>query len=297
MRTAKLGRTNLEIPDIGLGATFIGTSEPLGPRDMEEELASETIVAAIEAGSTLIDTAPVYGGLMSERIIGKVLKARPDLAAKATVVTKVGAKPGGRDYSYDTIMRDVEGSQERLGLERFDLISIHDAMDFPMEEVLADDGVLGALRKLQDEGIVRAIGSAMNDPKTNTPYIETGEFDVAVMPNAWTLLNHIAEDRIFPAAEKHNVGILVATPFERGLLAKESKSDAYFHRRNFTPECLAHSADIEALRDRFGLTLATVALRYILRCLPSSLARGLRKRPYKMRRPRTWISPRPSGTN
>jgi aryl-alcohol dehydrogenase-like predicted oxidoreductase len=61
MRTARLGRTGLEVSDIGLGAMFIGTPEPEGPRNMNEDLAAETVVAAIEAGSTLIDTAPIYG--------------------------------------------------------------------------------------------------------------------------------------------------------------------------------------------------------------------------------------------
>jgi len=148
MRTARLGRTGLEVSDIGLGAMFIGTPEPEGPRNMNEDLAAETVVAAIEAGSTLIDTAPIYGGLMSERIIGTVLRARPDLAEKAMIVTKVGSKPGGPDYSYDAVMRDVEGGQERLGIKRFDLLSIHDAMNFPMEKVMADDDALGALKKL-----------------------------------------------------------------------------------------------------------------------------------------------------
>jgi len=111
-------------------------------------------------------------------------------------------------------MRHVGASLERLGLETFDLLSIHDAMGEPMEDVMASDGALGALRKLQDEGIVKYVGSAMNDPDTNEPYIATGEFDVAVVPNAWSLLNRRGENRIFLAAEKHHVGLLMAQPFE-----------------------------------------------------------------------------------
>ena len=265
MQTRKLGLTNLDIPVIGLGAMFIGAPVSDAPSELDEDLAADTVVAAIEAGSTFIDTAPVYGRFASERIIGRVLKERPDLAKKTTIVSKVGSKAGQKDYSYDAIMRDVEGSQERLGIERFDLMSIHDAMGHPIEQVLAKDGALGALRKLQDEGIVRYIGSAMNDPRTNEPYLETGAFDVAVVPNAWSLLNRIAEERIFPAAKKHEFGILLATPFERGLLAKGAKSGAYFHRRNFSDECLSHVAEIETLCEKYGVSLATVALQYVLR--------------------------------
>ena len=265
MQTRKLGRTDLHIPGIGLGAMFIGALASDQPGRLDEELAAETVVAAIEAGSTFVDTAPVYGGGASERAIGRALKERPDLAEKATIVTKVGARRGERNYTYDAVMRHVGGSQERLGLETFDLLSIHDAMGQPIEDVMAKDGALGALRKLQEEGIVRWIGSAMNDPYTNEPYIETGEFDVAVVPNAWSLLNRLAENRIFPAAEKHHVGLLMAQPFERGLLAIGAKPGASFHRRTFSDAVLTHVAEIETLCKKHGVPLAAVSLQYILR--------------------------------
>lgn len=199
----------------------------------------------------------------AKRIIGRVFRQQPDLAQITTVVTKTGAPSTGKDYSYDGVMRQVGATLERLGLDRIELISIHDAMGFPMAEVLG--GALRALRSLQDEGVVNFVGCAMNDPYTNEPYVETGEFNVAVVPNAWTLINRIAENRIFPAAEKHNTGVLLATPFERGLLAKGSKADAYFHRRSFSAECLAHVGEIEALCKQHDVPLHAVALHYVLR--------------------------------
>lgn len=262
METKILGRTNLEVPIIGLGAMFIGSSETEAPTDLNEDLGAQTVLAALEAGCTLIDTAPLYGGTTSESFIGRVLKERPDLALECTVVTKVGSQRGHKDYSYDAVMQNVEDSQKRLGIETFAFLCIHDAMGHPMEEVMAKDGALGALRKLQDEGVVRFVGSAMNDPHTNAPYIETGEFDVAVIPNAWSLLNQLAAERIFPAAEKHNVGLLMATPFERGLLAKGPVPDAYFHRREFSQECLDHVSRIQALCLDYDISLATAALRW-----------------------------------
>ena len=265
MKLRKLGRTDLHIPEVGLGAMFIGAAAPDSPGQMDEDRACETVVAAIEAGSTFVDTAPVYGGGLSERAIGRVLRERPDLAEKATIVTKVGARPGERNYSYDGVMRHVGASQERLGIETFDLLSIHDAMGEPMEDVLAKDGALGALRKLQDEGIVKYVGSAMNDLPTNEPYIETGEFDVAVVPNGLSVLNRSIEERVFPAAEKHGVGLLIAQPYERGLLAVGPDAGISFHRRNFSEECLAHVRDVQALCGRYELPLSAVSLRYILR--------------------------------
>lgn len=184
MKTKILGRTGIEVTIIGLGTIYIGSRPSEPPNDLDEEIGAQTVEAAIEAGCTLIDTAPLYGGTTSEKIIGNVLRHRPDLAAKCTVVTKAGAFREGKDHSFDGILRSVEASLERLGLEQLDVVYIHDTMGVPMEQVMSKNGALGALRKLQNEGVVRFIGSASNDPPTNTPYIETGEFDAAVVPDA-----------------------------------------------------------------------------------------------------------------
>ena len=195
MKTKILGRTGLEVSIIGLGTIYIGSQSPRSARELDEELGAQTVEAAIEAGCTLIDTAPLYGGTVSEKIIGSVIKQRPDLAAKCTVVTKAGNFREGKDHSFDAIYRSVLASQQRLGVEQFEVVYIHDAMDVPMEQVMSKNGALGALRKLQSEGVVRCIGSASNDPQTNAPYIETGEFDAAVVPDAWSLLNQLAAER------------------------------------------------------------------------------------------------------
>ena len=194
MRTKILGRTGLEVSIVGLGSMYSGkpANSGISTPDMDFELGVQTILAAIEGGCTLIDTAYVYSRGGSEKIVGEALKRRPDLAAKCTVVTKVGYLGEGRDHSYDGILQAFEGSQERLGIEKFEVVYIHDAGGYPVEEVMRDDGALGALRKLQNEGLVRWIGIACNDPEINTPFIVTGEFDAAVVPDAWSLLNQTA---------------------------------------------------------------------------------------------------------
>lgn len=268
MQTKILGRTGLEVPIVGFGTAFLG--RVMGPdgglsSKVDEDVGAENVVAAIEAGCTLVDTAPLYGATVSEKIIGRVLRERPDLAEKCTVTTKVGNLREGSDYSYDGVRRHVEGSQERLGLEAFDVLYIHDPMDFPMERVMAKDGALGALRKLQDEGVLRFIGIAANDPDSNGPYIETGEFDAAVVPDAWSLLNRTAEHLIFPAVEKHNVGIALATPLERGLLATGPVPGRSYLNRNFSQAVLDHVGRIKALCDDHGIPLIAASLQWCTR--------------------------------
>lgn len=273
MRTKTLGRTGIDVSIVGLGTAFLGMTrmdqraesyESL-TASIDEEMGIATVHAALETGCTLIDTAALYGGGRSEEMIGRALAARPDLARHCIVTTKVGRTVEGRDYSYDAIMRSIETSQQRLGIERFEVVYIHDAMDIPVEQVMGKTGALGALRKLQDQGIVRYVGTAADDPKTNTPYIETGEFDAAVVPRAWSLINLLAADRILPAAEKHNVGLVIATPIERGLLATGPIPGAHYFDRNYSAEVQAHVGRIKALCDRFDVPLLAVALQWCVR--------------------------------
>ncbi len=273
MKTKPLGRTGLEYTIVGLGAAFIGIPDANRaaveydgqPGQMEEDLGVQTVHTAIEAGCTLIDTAPLYGRTLSEQIIGRALKERPDLAARCSVTTKVGQLAEEFDYTYDGIMRHVEASQERLGIETFDVLYIHDAMDAPMEQVMGKDGALGALRKLQAEGTVRYVGTAANEPTTNAPYIETGEFDAAVVPEAWSLLNQLAAERILPAAEKHNVGLVIATPLERGLLATGPAPGTNYLARNFSQACLDQVVKIQALCRNHNIPLVAAALQWCTR--------------------------------
>ena len=134
-----------------------------------------------------------------------------------------------------------------------------------MEKVLADDGALGALRHLQKQGVLRHIGTAANDPPTNLSYIRTGEFDAAVIADSWSLINRIAEREIFAAAAKHDVGLVAATPLERGLLVTGPRAEAKYLNRIFSEACLDHVSVIQALCARFEVPMLAVALQWCTR--------------------------------
>ena len=237
--------------------------EPEGD-DSEVQRGKETIWAAVEAGCRLIDSAPLYGSGGSERLIAQAFRERPDLAADVLVTTKVGHLPAGYDGTADMALRCVEDSMERLGVERFPLLYIHDPMDMPMALVMSERGTLGALRTLQKRGRLDYVGVAANDPVTNAAYLETGEFDAAVVPEAWSLINQLAQERIFPAAERHGTGLVIATPLEIGLLAVGARDTATFPRRRFSEEVLEHVRQLETSCDRYGVSLAAAALQYVV---------------------------------
>lgn len=254
MNYKTLGRTGLRVSCVGLGAAWL-----------DEEKGVETVWAAVEGGCTLIDTAALYGNGKSEEIIARAFVAKPDLAKGVIVTTKVGHWPQGFDYSYDMSMRCVERSMEKLKVKHFPLLYIHDAPKEVFNKVMGKEGTLAALRKLRNEGVVDYIGIAVNDPEHNAPYIETGEFDAAVVPEAYSLLNQVAEERIFPAVKKYNMGVVIATPLEKGLLATGVQSGVKYPARQFSEECLAHVSKIESLCKRYGISLAAAALQFCTR--------------------------------
>ncbi|HCL29525.1 MAG TPA: hypothetical protein DIC52_13935 [Candidatus Latescibacteria bacterium] len=277
MQKKRLGRTDVDISIVGVGTAFLGIPQvndaaraygeaaPAFDAIIDRDLGAQAVIAGIEAGCTVIDTAPLYLGTAAEEMIGAALRSRPDLRQQVTVTTKVGQLYGEVDHSRDAVLKHVEGSLQRLGLESFDVLYIHDQMGLPMKQVMGADGSLGALRQLQKEGVVKWVGTAANEPATNADYIATGEFDAAVIPECWSLLNQRAQQRILPAAIQHNVGLVGATPLERGLLATGPVPGIDYLARDFTQPVLDHVATIQGLCADHGVSLNAVSLQWCAR--------------------------------
>ena len=242
---------------------------PIGRRpdnSVDEEVGLQTVLAALDSGVRLLDTAALYLDGVSERLVGEALRQRPDLKGEIVVETKVRDR---RDFGYsaDETRRSVETSLRRLGLDHLPVVYVHDPPAALLDRVLAPDGAVAALRQLQAEGVVGHVGIASNNPWDNAPYVETGEFEVAVVPDAYSLLNQTALERIFPAAERFGMGVVVATPVERGLLATGVKAARWGEHANrrFSPESVAQVEKLEAICDRHGVSLLAVALQYVTR--------------------------------
>jgi D-threo-aldose 1-dehydrogenase len=269
MRTKTLGRTGIEVPIIGIGTAFLGYNGTdawvdTGTYVPDEEAGVEALVAVMAHGATLVDTSPMYGRGRVEAMVGRAIRER-STTSPVIVTTKVGRNWDGYDFSHDGVRASILGSQERLGVERIDVVSIHDAMD-RFDEVMGKGGTLSALRELQDEGVVGYIGTACAIPDANAEYMETGEFDVAIVPGAWSLINQEMLKRIAPAAEKHGMGLLSATPFERGLLVNGIADDPnHPSNRVFSPETIAHVELMKSVCAGYGIPLFAVALQWLTR--------------------------------
>lgn len=269
MRTKRLGRTGLQVPVVGVGTAFVGyvpaaAWQDAGELRIDEESAARTVAAALAAGSTMIDTAPLYGQTRVESVIGSVLAARLSGADGLVLCTKAGRLAAGHDYSRDAILGSVSQSLGRLGVGHLDVVSVHDSMDH-FGEVMGPGGALAALRELRDQGVIGAVGVGCADPGETARYVETGEFDVAIVANAWSLVNHLLLQRILPAAERHDTGLIVATPLERGLLAVGSGGGPVQGGRTHSGHVLALVRRVEDLCDRYAVPLPAVALQWLTR--------------------------------
>ena len=212
MRYRTLGRTGLEVSEIGLGgAVFAGTSH--GPFDETDAIAA--IRTALENGVNYIDTSRHYGP--SEEIIGKALTG---YTGDCIICTKLAPCPG---MTAAGAISGVEESLTTLQRPYVDVLLAHDIQQIgegvnAVETILQRGGMVDGFRRLQREGRVRFIGVSGRLAEV-TAAVQTGEFDVALTFNRFNLLDWNAEAGLLPQAEAHNVGVTVGGVFYQGFLS------------------------------------------------------------------------------
>jgi D-threo-aldose 1-dehydrogenase len=256
------------------GGSIGGLFEPVG-----DEQAAATLAAAWDAGVRAFDTAPHYGAGVSERRIGTFLAGRP--REEFLVCTKVGrllvptaedtegvedfygAPPLTRirDYSRDGVLRSLEESLDRLGLDRVDLALIHDPDDF-MTEAL--DQAYPALAELRAQGVVAAIGAGMNYAAPLAWLVERCDLDCVLVAGRYTLLDDSAAEHLFPLCLRRGVAVLAGGVFNTGILA-DPGDDARFGYAPAPPAALARSRRLRDVCAGYRVPLPAAALRYTLR--------------------------------
>jgi D-threo-aldose 1-dehydrogenase len=286
-----LGKTGIEVSAIGFGAAPLGD---LYDR-LDEATSQATIAAAIASGITLLDTSPHYGNGLSELRCGAGLRS---VARNRYVLsTKVGrfmnplvhggtavgvgvAAPGFAggsphkailDYSYDGAMRSLEQSLLRLGLDRIDILLIHDvdvwthgkdAIEARFEEAM--EGAYRALDKLRSEGTVRAIGVGINEVEMCKRFAASGDFDVMLLAGRYSLLEQDALESFLPLALRKGIGLMLGGVFNSGILATGAAPGARYNYRPASPEILAKVARVDEVCRSHRVKLADAALRFPL---------------------------------
>lgn len=212
MRYRRLGRTGLEVSEIGMGgAVFAGTSH--GPFDETDAIAA--IRTALETGINYIDTSRHYG--QSEEIIGKALS---DYTGNCIICTKLSPRQG---VTAADAIAGVEESLAALQRSHVDVLLAHDIQQVgegadAVEKILHPGGMVDGLRQLQWEGRVRFIGVSGRLAEVAAA-VQTGEFDAALSFNRFNLLDWSAEEALLPQAEAHDVGVTMGGVFYQGFLS------------------------------------------------------------------------------
>ncbi|GLY70849.1 aldo/keto reductase [Amycolatopsis taiwanensis] len=216
---------------LGFGAaTLGGLFEP-----MTDEQSGEVLEAAWEAGIRYFDTAPHYGAGLSEERLGRFLAGKPRdefvLSTKVgrLLVPREGPPPDGVagfygapnrdrvfDFSRDGVLRSLAESLERLGLDRVDIVFIHDPDDHE-EQALHE--AYPALARLRDEGVVSSVGVGMNQTRVPARFVRETDIDCLLIAGRYTLLDAQAGEELLPLCEKREVDVVCAGVFNSGLLA------------------------------------------------------------------------------
>ena len=258
---------------LGFGAAVIANLYT----EVPEQQAHEAVSAAWERGIRYYDTAPHYGLGLSERRLGAALREHP--REEYLISTKVGRRlepsaAGGDDLAHgfavpathrrvwdfteDGIRRTLDASLERLGLDRVDLVYLHDPDDHA-EQAFREG--YPALEKLRAEGVVGAIGAGMNQAGMLTRFVRDTDVDVVLCAGRYTLLDQSAATELLPAALAKGTSVVVGGAFNSGLLA-DPKPGATYNYTEAPTELLDRALGMKAVAERHGIGLRAAALAF-----------------------------------
>ena len=270
-----LGSTGLEVTRMGLGCAPIGGL--FG--DIPDEQAHAVVHRALSIGFNLFDTAPLYGSGKSEIRLGQALADTPResyvLATKVGRVLEPSHDPnrGGGvyinpepfkpifDFSYDGTMRSFEESLTRLGLDRIDILHIHDADDHFDE---AMKGAYPALDKLRSEGVISGVSAGMNQWEMLAQFARAGDFDCFLLAGRYSLLDQGALDELFPLCQEKNIGIMAGGTYNSGILAKGAGPGATYNYEEAPLEVIRKAQELESVAARHQVSLKAAASQFAL---------------------------------
>ena len=284
----RLGNGGLSFTELGFGSAPIGNLFTA----ISDEAAEAVLEAAWAGGVRYFDTAPLYGLGLSETRLNRLLRGKP---RDAYVLSTKGGRllkavppdqrdgvgkwvevPSRRevyDYGYDATMRSLEFSLERLGLDRIDILFVHDldlfnhgspsALQARLDEFMA--GGYRALVALRDQGVIRAFGGGINEWQPCQWLLERGDFDLFLLAGRYTLLEQEAQASFLPLCQKRGVGIVVGGPYNSGILATGPRPGAHYNYSEAPDWVMTKAARLQEVCAAHGVRLVDAAFQFPLR--------------------------------
>lgn len=283
----RIGNGGITFTELGFGTAPLGNLY----RAISDEDAQAVLTEAWNTGSRYFDTAPLYGLGLSETRLNPFLRGRKRedyvLSTKAgrllevcppdrrTGIGKFFETPSRReryDYSYDGVMRSFEASLERLGVDRIDILYVHDldifthgskeASDARIEEFMRSGYY--AMLALRDQGVIKAFGGGINEWEVCQTLAERGDFDLFLLAGRYTLLEQEALESFLPLCERRGIGIVLGGPYNSGVLATGARPGAFYNYSEAPQSVLDRVGRIEAVCSRHGVRLIEAALQFPL---------------------------------
>lgn len=282
------GTGGLAFTELGFGTAPLGNLY----RAISDADADAILDRAWAAGVRYFDTAPLYGLGLSETRLNRFLRDKPRDAY--VLSTKIGrllkpTAPAARDgigkwfdvpnrreiydYTYDGVMRSLEFSLERLGVDRVDLLFAHDldifnhgtqeALDDKLSELMA--GGYRALLELRDQGVIAGFGAGVNEWQPCQFLTERGDFDIFLLAGRYTLLEQTALDSFLPLAAARGIGLVIGGPYNSGILATGPKPGAFYNYDPAPSDVVERVRRIEAVCAAHGVRLIDAAFQFPLR--------------------------------
>jgi D-threo-aldose 1-dehydrogenase len=243
-----------------------------------DDEALRVVEAAWQSGIRFFDTAPLYGHGLAEKRLGEVLRSKPRdefvLTTKVGRLLRADAPPDPTqsyrgapplnpvfDFSYDGVMRSVEESLERLGLDHVDVLHIHDPDDH-YEEALS--GAYRALDQLRTEGTIKAVGAGMNQAEMLARFARAADFDCFLVAGRYTVLDRTGARELLPLCVERNIAIIAGGVFNSGILANP-KPGATFDYRTAPEAMVRRAAQLNEICQGHGVPLKAAAIQFPLR--------------------------------
>ena len=285
MDKRRIGTTALDVTEISFGGAAIGALYRACPRDV----AMETLQTAWDGGLRYFDTAPFYGFGLSERRTGDFLREKP--RSSYVLSTKVGRlfRPVPEDqvpdhsyvdplpfaldydYSYDGIMRSVEFSYARLGLNRIDILFVHDIGVYThgVEKTKLHfrqfmDGGLRALEELKSSGTISAYGLGVNEVPICLDVLSRAPLDCILLASRYSLLDRSAEAELLPLCRQRQTSLIIGGVFNSGILATGPVHGAHFDYQPAGKDILDRVGAMERIAADGGYPLAAAAFQFPL---------------------------------
>jgi D-threo-aldose 1-dehydrogenase len=258
------GPTGLEVSPLCLGCAPLGDMPRTFAYSVPEERALATIRALLDSPINFLDTAASYGDGESERRIGLVLRERGGLPPGIVLATKADRDPTTGDFSGDQMRRSVERSLRLLGLDRLQIVYLHDPEHTTFENVMSPGGPLEVLQRLKEEGLIGHLGVAGGPIDMSIRYVETGAFEAVITHNRYTLLNRSADPLLTMAAER-GLAVVNAAPYGSGMLAKGPDAYPRYAYQDAPPQVVEQARRMADLCASHSVPLAAAALQFSLR--------------------------------